>query len=456
MLNQRITGVFLAVLLASTAGVATAQTPYKLTGFWYMNRGPLIDIPINGQAAGCGLFGGNVYTAGVPNLNNPGFPDGAHTPAGVQPTAVPFVGGQPNAGCVGILNQPATPTLASPNVGAAQIEGGIPAIPAAQVIVNAGNIPKSFTVQPGAFYQKRGKQVAAVAVAPTVVQLGSTYTPEGPALRTDPTAQLNDRNFRENAWLAQPGRMGANFTWCPPGTQASQAPACTTPANAGGGSFPNANGLIRYRAGANAFGGTMAMMLSGQSTVTIKLDTVVGGKIGNQIAAAVPSGTNLQAPGKGYAAIDVDLLAGAIEHPSYAINSQCQNAFPATPIGCSQVVSSGPATGTGAGDTNVNWGMPWTTGTVTVFKTGTALGQPRTETLTAMGSDSRNAAGAGNITLVAGGVSHRIVVNQNFAALDVVTMTISPYAPTLSPTGISLLGGLIVISAGYVLRRRLS
>ena len=36
----------LAVVLLT--GMASAQETYKLTGFWYMNRGPLVDIPLNG------------------------------------------------------------------------------------------------------------------------------------------------------------------------------------------------------------------------------------------------------------------------------------------------------------------------------------------------------------------------------------------------------------------------
>jgi hypothetical protein len=445
MTYRRIAYVLVASLLLIPAGMASAQETYKLTGAWYMNRGPLVDIPLNGGGVGCPLFGANSNGGANPAITNNGFPDGAHTPSGEFTQFIPDVAGQPRAGCVGILNQPTTPTTFNPNVGAAPINGGIPALTGARVVMGSGS-PRSFTVQPDGFHQKVGKQVAAVAVAPTVVQLGSTYTPLGPADRGT-LGPANDRNFRASAWTAQAGRMAANFTWCPPGTAASHAPSCTNPNNA---ASPY-NGLIRYRAGTNAFGGTMAMMLSGQSTVTVKLDANPTGQISNQVAAAPIGGTNLQAPGKGYASVDIDLLAGGERHPTHMINFPCTNALPAEPFGCSQITASGPLTGTGAGDTNINWGMPWTTGTVTVHWQGT-----RTETLTAMGSDSRNAAGAGNITLVAGGLSHRFVAAQHFAALDVVNLTIAPLAPTLSPTGIGVLGGLIVISAGYVLRRRLS
>ena len=73
-----------------------------------------------------------------------------------------------------------------------------------------------------------------------------------------------------------------------------------------------------------------------------------------------------------------------------------------------------------------------------------------------MGSDSRDAMGAGNITLVAGGTSYRIQAVQNFAALDVVHMRLLPFSalPGLSPYGAALAGMLIVVSAGYLFRRR--
>ena len=456
MLYRRVIGVLAAAALLIVAGSASAQTPFKLTGAWYQNRGPLIDIPINGVPVGCALFGAN-QLLGPPARSNLAFPDGAHTPAGTIPGPAELIG-QPSAGCVGILNEPASPTFGNPNVGAAPSQGGIPARPAAQVIVNPGPAPKSFTVVPSGFGQARGPQTAAVAVAPTVIQLGSTFVLNGPANRTTGTgAPANDRNFRPNAHLAQAGRMGANFTWCPPGTASGvHFPACTAPGNAGTTSPGTGlnNGLVRYRAGTNAFGGTMAMTLSGNATVTIALSpSIPSGAIAHQPVA----GMGFQHPGAGYAVLDIDAFGPSPGHPSHMLNFPCTNALPAQPAGCSQIFSQGPQTTPSAlpSDANSNWGFPWTTGTVTVLNTETQLGTPRTTTLTAMGSDSRNAMGAGNITLVAGGTTYRIGAGQNFSALDVVTMTISPYTPGLSPAGVGFAGALIALTAGYVLRRRL-
>jgi hypothetical protein len=445
-------GCCAALFLIVTAGSSNAQQTFKLTGEWYQNRGPLVDIPINGVPAGCPLFGAN-NILGPPARNNAGFPDGAHQPAGLIPGAVPDVGGLPNAACVGLLNEPLTPTFQNPNVGAAPSGGGIPATPNAKAIINPGSAPRSFTVLPGGFKQNRGKQIAAVAVAPTVIQLASTFTFNGPG---DQTLVPQDRNFRKSQFLASPDRMGSQFTWCPPGTVAAQLGACTAPAVGGNATYPAMNGLIRYRPGANKFGGTMQMALGGSADVSIINGVPTGGGM-VQIVHQPIAGMGYQDQGGQYATTGVNAFPAAPGHPSYMINFVCTNALPAQPAGCSQVASSGPLT-TPSGlppGSNLNWGMPWTTGTVTVLNTETQLGQPRTTTLTAMGSDSRNALGAGNITLVAGGVSYRIQAVQNFAALDVVTMNLAPYTPALSPSGAALAGALIALSAGYLLRRRL-
>lgn len=458
MLNRRIIGWCLTALLVVFASSASAQQPLKLTGSWYQNRGPLVDIPINGKPAGCALFGANTRPA-PPGGTNAGFPDGAHTAGtafgGSLIPAPASLATQRVGACVGILNEPATPTVGNPNVGAAPTGGGIPAVPAAAAIVNAGPVPKSFTVNPNAFGQAAGKQIVAVAVAPTVIQLASTFVLEGPASQT---SIPNDRKMFKSAWTAQTGRVAADFTWCPPGTQPAQVGSCTAPAVAGIAAEPGflVNGLIRYRGGANNFGGTMQMALSGNADVTVILGVPTGGGM-VPIAHQPVAGMGLQEQGAVYAYQGSANFPKAPGHSTYRLNFPCTNALPAAPAGCSQVVASGALTNTSAlaPGSNINWGMPWTTGTVTVINTETQFGQPRTTVLTAMGSDNRNALGAGNITLVAGGASYRIQAQQNFAALDLITMNMAPYTPALSPTGVALAGALIALSAGYILRRRL-
>jgi hypothetical protein len=102
-------------------------------------------------------------------------------------------------------------------------------------------------------------------------------------------------------------------------------------------------------------------------------------------------------------------------------------------------------------DNNKNWGQPWTTGTVTAQNK-----QPGgSTTLTGMGSDSRTVWGAGKITLVAGGTTRRVLAGQDYAALDVVTMTFSPPVPSMSTPGLAAGGLLVLLAACYLLRRRL-
>jgi hypothetical protein len=201
----------------------------------------------------------------------------------------------------------------------------------------------------------------------------------------------------------------------------------------------------------------MQMALTGNADVTVILGAPTGGGM-VPIAHQPVAGMGFQEQGGNYAFFGVATFGPAPGHPSYVINFPCTNPLPAQPPGCSQIIASGPTTTTAAlgPGSNYNWGMPWTTGTVTVLNTETVFGQPRTTTLTAMGSDSRDAAGAGNITLVAGGTSYRIQAVQNFAALDVVHMRLLPFSqlPGLSSYGVGLAAMLIVLFAGYLLRRR--
>ena len=116
----------------------------------------------------------------------------------------------------------------------------------------------------------------------------------------------------------------------------------------------------------------------------------------------------------------------------------------------------GTVTGMGTPDVNLNTGFPWTTGQVKVQVLGgvTSMNAPTTITLT--GSDNRTANGRGTITMVAGGLSHRLTSGLSFGSLDMVSLDIasSQLTPALSPMGFVALGSMLVIGGGYVLRRR--
>jgi hypothetical protein len=97
-------------------------------------------------------------------------------------------------------------------------------------------------------------------------------------------------------------------------------------------------------------------------------------------------------------------------------------------------------------------GFPWTTGMITVQNA--ALGAPEIFLLTGM--DNRTASGGGTIQLVSGSLSQRAKSGPN-ANRGWLRLTLSPAAavPALSPAALAATGGLMLLVAGYAMRRRL-
>lgn len=387
MLARRIFPVSAVALLMFVFAGTAAAGPYSMTGSWYENRGPLVDIPINGGPVPCGAA---------------------------------------NLACIG---------------GLIPQNGGIPG---SGTVMQQGVAPKTLTIPPSVFGQALPKQSVAVAIVPTVIQLATTFSLMGPApARVNAPALPNTRRMRAQTFPTPDGRLQANFGWC---FMFGGNPNCTNPAS---GVY---NGLIKYTAGPNAYGGTMTMLLAGTGTVSL---AGAGGAVINQPLA----GGGSQAPGRGYADPDTDALLPGTTHASFmqAIPT-CTMPLPPMPPGCELITAVSGATSMGNPDTNLNFGFPWTTGMVTAQNVETNQGQAGTSTLTGAGSDSRNGLGIGNITLVAGGTSHRfstILMNpQNFANLDVIQMTISGGVPAMSSRGIAAGAVLLIVAAGYALRRR--
>ncbi|MFT5441800.1 MAG: hypothetical protein ACI8W3_000842 [Myxococcota bacterium] len=396
-----ITGALLVLSLAF-AGTANAKA-FTMAGSWYQNRGPLVDIPINGGPVLC-------------------------------------IGGALQTGCVGFF-KPAG--------------GGIPGGGAVSAV---GVAPAAFTIPDNAFAQALGAQTVAVGIVPTVVQLVTTFVFDGPAnvgqaLGASPTfAAGAPAAFGKDAWsndAGQTARLAATFAWCP----GIGGPACAAGTLATGSA--GIQGRIGYTPGANAFGGTMGMMLSGGGATSI----IAGSAAGVPFLAHLPimgAGTNPQAGGVGYAFQNVVILGSA---PLYF------GFMTSTGNGSGLLTSTGPPLTTGnatmspvviAGDTNVNFGMPWTTGTVSVKNTETLGGMGQTGSITAMGSDSRTAAGKGRITMVAGGTSHRTLSTLDFEALEVIVLDFNDGSPTpsMGPAGLATVAMLMALSAGYAIRNK--
>jgi len=123
---------------------------------------------------------------------------------------------------------------------------------------------------------------------------------------------------------------------------------------------------------------------------------------------------------------------------------------PQTPI------AIGPS-GTQAGRFTTQYGFAHTTGTVFVQQT---MGTSGDDFFTAMGSDARTPLGAGNLSLVAGGVSFRNTVTDPtgapYATFDKVTLTLAAPIPSLSPAGVAAAAALVLLAVGCALRRKLA
>ena len=97
---------------------------------------------------------------------------------------------------------------------------------------------------------------------------------------------------------------------------------------------------------------------------------------------------------------------------------------------------------------------PWTTGKVIISQTMPAGGGVEKFTLT--GKDERTAAGGGTISLVSGALSTRIITgpNANRGWVRITMNGLNPAdTPTMSPVALAAAAGLLLLAAGYAVRR---
>jgi len=235
-------------------------------------------------------------------------------------------------------------------------------------------------------------------------------------------------------WTAT--RPLANFAWCP---GAAANPACTTPRSTGQGAAPGqgtAHGLVRYAAGTNQFGGTLQMLRGGNGVISLLLGAT-GPTVQHNFLQQ--PGLLSRNPGGPYANTRLEsrpggpITQGAVFSPG------------------GMITVPGVQVGTGAPTGNLHQGFPWTTGNVYVKVT---IGVTGTTTFSVTGSDARTPEGAGNITLQAGGIFHRLVQGRTMANRDVLRMRMVEPTPSMSPAGIAAGALLMVLAVGYALRRR--
>jgi hypothetical protein len=82
------------------------------------------------------------------------------------------------------------------------------------------------------------------------------------------------------------------------------------------------------------------------------------------------------------------------------------------------------------------------------------VGVAGTSTLSVTGSGARTPGGAGNVTLVAGGLVHRLLTGQAMVYQDTLRMRMVEPTPSMSPAGIAAGALLMVLAVGYDMRRR--
>jgi hypothetical protein len=268
-----------------------------------------------------------------------------------------------------------------------------------------------------------------------------------------------------------PGGGPGSFTWCPrdPACVAGGGMLSTDPPPGTSVSFRR-NGRVIYRSGASHFGGSMQLGLRRGASVSLVFDTSPFRAAHLQLWGR---GTTLrpQAPG-GLGSPDAPvtvrqyLTRGFVTQPTMVPPMGSPILYPGpkvttmygtTLLGSGPVfylpqIATGPM-GTAAGQFTTEYGFAHTTGTVIVQQVGGSSGQ---DFFTVMGSDARTPLGAGNLSLVAGGLSfHNSLSGTDFAArFHKVKLTLAPPIPSLSPAGVAVAAALLLLAAGYALHGR--
>jgi hypothetical protein len=136
-----------------------------------------------------------------------------------------------------------------------------------------------------------------------------------------------------------------------------------------------------------------------------------------------------------------------------------------SPVGTISLFAYGPtapgtmtATAMGTGITNMasTSGYPWTTGMLTISAPN-AIGAPEMWKLTGNDARSDGASGAGVLQMVSGALSARASTGDNANRGWVRLILVGPdEVPALSPVALAATAGLMLLVAGYAMRRRFS
>jgi hypothetical protein len=288
-------------------------------------------------------------------------------------------------------------------------EGGVLATPVATIMQQSpvlgtpATAPRSLMLAPGAFTHAGPQQSHPVYGANPVLF----------SVRTNLVISNPNPNFPTASFLAG-GRSGpAIVSWCAgsPSPTAAANPGCLAPSTTAGGLPPLTNGLVRYTATRNQFGGAAFSRVVGTAQVFFN----VLGLAKASLPCAGPGctvGVSIVNPGS----------TGVVGAP---FGASVANPLFVTPTGIytasiganGTVVLGAPVTnGFGAnipftGQPATSWGFPLTTGRLTISVTQNVGSGP--ETFIRTGGDHRAVDGEGVVTMVAGSVSARSISGPN-------------------------------------------
>ncbi len=316
---------------------------------------------------------------------------------------------------------------------------------AAGTVMGGVNIGDSFEIKPDSFNQNVGSQFGPIPYNFAVQQINTRFTFKAPPTSRLVSPAANTRKFAQNAW-SLPGNG-----------QTGRVLADTTVVSAAGKT------TVTYKAGTNAFGGTMHMLLRGpgelylngaifgSASFPLSLQPMVGIQpIGSSVT---PSPWRTRPAGIGWDLTAMGTQLAGVVRGGAAFAAPCSVQVPPGPAGCELVLNTGFADVFPLSTaTSIIHGFPFTTGTVMVGFVGTVAGGPGTFTLTGNGYDTTTVGGIRNIAMVAGSYQVRTddtgVSYTPTMAIVELSFAPEPYA------GIALAGGSVVLGLLHLLNRR--
>lgn len=309
------------------------------------------------------------------------------------------------------------------------------------VMQTAGMNPKQITLPPGALTAPGNAVNIPVFLANSKVFQVKTAIPYAfPRSMTASGAMAGSETFMAG------GRTGGTTEAYCAGSGSVPPFNCTDPANGA------INGLMRYTATKNQFGGPMRGNAGGTADVAVRggdaAPCTYGGGANKlciaSMALATPQGTGAQ---------------GA----SFGVTVGTSGMAPASGKLYITVTAAGSITnavvtpGMGAGLPNpaLSYGGPWTTGMLTISVTNNV--GPTPEIFMISGSDRRAANGRGALSLVSGSVSTRGLTgpNANRGWLNLqIGAPVGAHVPVMPAAGLAAFGALAALTGGYALRKR--